>query len=328
VATQTRIRLAERPLNVVLRPNSDAEAAYRSTVLAPGFEPQPGLDLRYLGGKTIPHLTFTSVYLGDWDAGARAQLDHALAAAMSDPHLNNVLAQYFTGTAVTSTFAGSRLYAGAVPQTVYRDTVESLVTELDGTGTFAALDLASSAVCLLLPEGAVLVDGVSHGGHAEREEPGGPDDDAADSKHGLGGYHGSVHVARSGGSTETVYYAVSVYSEGSNGIAAFPHPWQSVCATLYHELAETRTDPDVEDAIRAGGTPDGERLLGWYSAKGGEIGDIPMAECGGDLSLVMKDVPLADGGGTVPIQLMWSNAVGGPEGPIARPHRSATSRPR
>jgi len=33
----------------------------------------------------------------------------------------------------------------------------------------------------------------------------------------------------------------------------------------------------------------------------------------------MKEVPLAKGG-TAPVQLMWSNAVGGPEGPIAAPH--------
>ena len=38
------------------------------------------------------------------------------------------------------------------------------------------------------------------------------------------------------------------------------------------------------------------------------------------LKKVMKEVPLADGSGTVPIQLMWSNAVSGPEGPIAAPH--------
>ncbi|HVP74839.1 MAG TPA: hypothetical protein VMS63_02365 [Gaiellaceae bacterium] len=317
MATQTRSRVAERPLNVVLRPRSPAEAAYRSAVLAPGFEPQPGLDLRYLGGRTIPRLTFTNVYLGGWDAGERDQLDHALAAAMADPHLNNVLAQYFAGTPVSSTFTGSRTHAGPVPARVYKDTVEAIVTGLDQDGALAGLDLRTTIVCLVLPEGVVLVDADSRGGHAERGLPG---DEEVDSKHGLGGYHGSVHVVRSGRLKETVYYAVSVYSEGTNGIVAFPHPWQNVCATLYHELCEARTDPDVEDAIRAGATPAGERLLGWYSSRGGEIGDIPMAETGGDLSLVMKEVPLADGSGTVPIQLMWSNAVGGPEGPIAQPH--------
>ena len=308
MASQTSSRVAEQPLNVVLRPNSLAEAAYRSTVLAPGFTADPSLDLRYLGGKTIPRLTFTNVYLGAWDAAERTNLDRALAGAMADPHLNNVLAQYFTGQ-VGSTFAGSLAHVGAVPARVYRDTVETLVTELDQGGALAALDLAASTVCLLLPHGAVLVDGDSHG-HGNQ----------VDSLHGLGGYHGSVHVSRGGRKRETVYYAVSVYSEGGNGVVAFPEPWQNVCATLYHELCEVRTDADVEDAIRAGTTPAAERLLGWYSARGGEIGDIPMAEARGAIDLVMREVPLADGSGTVPIQLMWSNAVGGPEGPISRPH--------
>jgi hypothetical protein len=31
-------------------------------------------------------------------------------------------------------------------------------------------------------------------------------------------------------------------------------------------------------------------------------------------------VALRDGGGTVPIQFQYSNAVNGPEGPIATPH--------
>ena len=38
----TQITISEQPLNVVLRPDSPAEAAYRSAVLAPGFQPDPG----------------------------------------------------------------------------------------------------------------------------------------------------------------------------------------------------------------------------------------------------------------------------------------------
>ena len=303
MATQTRVR--EQLLNVVLAPGSTAEAAFRSTVLAPGFEADASLDLHYLGGKTIPQLTFTNVYLGAWNGNDREHLDQALAAALADPHLNNVLAQYFPDTTIGSTFAGSRTDGARLPGRVYRDTVEGIVSALDLTG----LDLASSVVCLMLPRGAVLVDGTSRGG----------DDQHVDSKHGLGGYHGSVHVRE----TETVYYAVGVYSEGSNGVVAFDKPWKNVCATFYHELCEVRTDPDVEDAIRAGATPGAERLLGWYSPRGGEIGDIPMREAEPDVSLVMREVPLADGSGTVPIQLMWSNAVDGPEGPISRPHSSS-----
>jgi hypothetical protein len=303
VSTQTRKHLKEGLLNVVLRPGSEAEDSYRSAVLAPGFGPEQALDLRYFGGKTLPQVRWANVYAGSWDAGERAQIDRALAAAMRDVDLNNVLAQYFPGASVTATFAGSSVHDGPVPATVYRDTLETLVGGIDG---------AVPIVCILLPRGAVLVDGDSSGGHAERDL----DSDAVDSKHGLGGYHGSVHA---GGSTR--YYTVAVYSEGDNGIVAFDEPWKNVCATLYHELQETRTDPDVEDAIRLGSDPGAERLLGWYSPRGGEIGDIPIAEAGGRLDLVMKEVPLADGSGTVPIQLMWSNAVGGPEGPTPRPHR-------
>lgn len=288
MSTQTRNRVIEGPLSVVLRPDSEAAASYRSAVLAPGFGPQPGLDLRFFGGKTLPHLRYSIVYLGTWQAQERSELDHALAAAMRDRGLNNVLAQYFPRAEVTTTFAGSKVHEGLVPATVTRDVVEALVP---------SLDLGPTVACLLLPKGAVLVDTGD-----------------VDSKRGLGGYHGSVKV---NGSER--YYAVAVYSEGDNGIVAFDEPWKNVCATLYHELQETRTDPDVEDAIRLGSAPGADRLLGWYSPQGGEIGDIPMAEAGGDISRVMKEVPLADGSGTVPIQLLWSNAVGGPEGPIPTP---------
>jgi hypothetical protein len=288
MSTQTPYRVIEGPLSVVLRPGSDAAAAYQSAVLAPGFGPAPGLDLRNFGGRTLAHLRYTLVYVGAWGTAERTQLDHALAAAMRDRGLNNVLAQYFPGTEVTTTFAGSLVHESALPARVERTTVESLVADLN---------IGPSVTCVLLPKSAVLVDTGD-----------------VDSKHGLGGYHGSIKLAGS-----ERYYAVSVYSDGDNGIVAFDEPWKNVCATLYHELQETRTDPDVEDAIRLGSAPGADRLLGWYSPQGGEIGDIPIAEAGSDLGRVMQEVPLADGSGTVPIQLMWSNAVGGPEGPTPTP---------
>lgn len=290
MSTQTPRRVRQGPLDVVVRPCSEAAAAYESAVLAPGFGPDPSLNLRYLGGKTLPHLRYTLVYLGEWSPPERAALDHALAAAMRDRELNNVLAQYFPGAEVTTTFAGSLAHRGPVPERVERDRVEALVAEFE---------LGPTVACLLLPRGAVLVDMGD-----------------VDSLHGLGGYHGSV---KANGNER--YYAVAVYSDGDNGIVAFDEPWKNVCATLYHELQETRTDPDVEDAIRLGSAPGADRLLGWYSPRGGEIGDIPMAEARGDLGLVMREVPLADGTGTVPIQLLWSNAVDGPEGPVKTPRQ-------
>ena len=131
------------------------------------------------------------------------------------------------------------------------------------------------------------------------------DDDAADSRHGLGGYHGSIYLTDG---TE-IYYAVGVYSDGANGIDAFGVPWKNVVATFYHELNEARTDAAVEDVNSTGNNG----LLGWYSQTGeGEIGDLPINACGDNLGLVFKEVGLADGSGTVPIQLMWSNADAGP----------------
>jgi hypothetical protein len=280
----TEIRATAQFLNVVLRPRSVAERVFRSTVLAPGFEPTPSLDLQYLGGRTLPALTYRLVYLGAWSETDRSALDGALEAAMSDPGLNDILSQYFPDAALTTTFAGSQLHDGVVPDVMEKETIEAFVAQLDDR-------VPDTVVCLALPRGTVLSEG------------------GVTSEQGLGGFHGSV---RPGGTT--VYYAVAVFSEGANGIVAFDMPWKNVCATLYHELQEARTDPDVEDAIRAGSAPDAAKLLGWYSPDGGEIGDIPIAETHGDIRLVMKEVPLV-AGGTAPVQLMWSNRVGGPEGP-------------
>ncbi len=340
----TALDATTRFTSVAVHPESPAGDLYRSgrssAVRAGGFPDRPGLDLEFFGGKTIPKLTFTNVYLGapgDWREDDMRSIDHALGAAMTDPHLNNVIAQYFTH-GVTTTFKPSRTLGDSLPQTVYRDTIEQLIAGLDRANTLSGFDLGSTVFCLLLPKGTVLVDGSSTGTlrHHEDDDDGdgdrddepsgnlaaGEHDEAVDSLHGLGGYHGSIH-AKHGSRKDTVYYAVGVYSEGDNGIVAFDHPWKSVCATFYHELCEARTDPDVEDAIRAGSSPNANAFLGWYSPRGGEIGDIPMEEAGAALGKVMKEVPLVSGG-TAPIQLQWSNAVGGPEGPIAKPHPPAS----
>lgn len=336
----TRTITAPRITRVAVHPHSDAATHYRAArehaARAGVFRVHPGLNLKFFGGKTIEHLTFTHVYLGGadaWSADDVAAIDHALPAAMEDPHLNNVLAQYYADGKPTTAFKPSRILDEPLPAVVHRDTIESLVASLDRANGLSGFDLASSVFCFLLPRGVVLVDGNAN---AKAEHDDDDDDDepkinpalreqseADDSKHGLGGYHGSIHPR--GAKTETVYYAVGVYSEGANGIVAFDQPWKSICATFYHELCEARTDPDVEDAINLGDTPAADKLIGWYSPKGGEIGDIPMEEAGAHLERVMREVPLANGKAKVPIQLMWSNAVGGPEGPIAKPHARSTN---
>lgn len=189
-----------------------------------------------------------------------------------------------------------------------------MVARICRYGALDGADTGSTVINILLPRGVVLVDGFTAGfqpppgQEAEHERRrravvrvGGED---ADSRHGLGGYHGSARVTPCG----TAYYAVAVYSEPGNGIPAFDQPWKNIAATIYHQLNEARTDPGVDDAIRTG---DSTRL-GWYSASGGEIGDIPVKEAGTSHALVFREVDLADGSGAVPVQLMWSNKTSTP----------------
>jgi hypothetical protein len=127
----------------------------------------------------------------------------------------------------------------------------------------------------------------------------------------------------SGKNAQTVYYAIGVFSEtlpdGTvNGIPVFDEPWKNVVATFYHELNEARTDPDVEDAIRAGNDPNAIKFLGWTSKQGEECGDFPVFEAT-PLSQVFQEVSLTDGSGTTPVQFQYSDAVHGPEGPRRTP---------
>jgi len=325
---------APRYTRVAVHPASSAAGVHRAARAA-GFPAQAGLNLKRFPGRTIEHLTFTNVYLGGAAAWAPAdieKIDFALPAAMKDVRLNNVLAQYYGGRVPTTVFKRSRVLEGPLPHRVFRGTIEGFVAGLESANALSGFPLASTVFCFMLPKGVLLSDLMS-AGHQHREQEDEDDDepprfnpalgehDALDSLHGLGGYHGSIHP-RHGSKTGTVYYAVGVYSEGDNGIVAFKQPWKSVCATFYHELCEARTDPDVEDAIRAGDTPRSDDFLGWYSPRGGEIGDIPMDEAGADLGRVMKEVKLTGSTKRVPIQLMWSNAAGGPEGPVATPRHA------
>jgi hypothetical protein len=282
-------------------------------VIAPGFVPRPALNLHDHGGKIIRDLTFTNFFVGGagaWDAQDRQRIDENLSKAMADQGLNNVLIQYFRGAAnISSTFRPSSILPGSRPASVSQPEVEDMLRQLQSAGKLTGFDFGNTVFNFMLPRGTVLTidDGDGDqgpGGHARASRE--PVEEKASSLEGLGGFHGSVHI----GATK-LYYAVGVFSEGSNGIVAFDQPWKNVVATFYHELVEARTDADVED-----------NQVAWVNNErpGEEIGDIPMTLAGANLGKVMKEVPLADGSGTVPIQLMWSNAAKGPEGPIAAAH--------
>ncbi len=327
----------QRPLNVSFRHGSTAEKAFRSQAgiplreeIAPGIQPSRPHDLIFHGGKTIKDLDFANFYVGAdaWPMGEMTDIDRALAAAMSDTNLNNVMVQYFKGP-ITSTFKGSTALSGPAPTIVSQGDVEALVGSLASQGQFDQFDAGATVFNFLLPPGTVLnadpgtSGGLEHGTARAAAKRGPiPKDDEDDSLHGLGGYHGSVHLPNG----KTMYYAVGAYSERradgtENGIAVFDKSWKNVVATFYHELNEARTDADVADAIRAGNDPGGVKFLGWTSRQGEECGDFPVFEAGGDLTKVFQEVSLTAGGGTVPVQFEYSNAVHGPEGPIPTAHQ-------
>ena len=291
-------------------------------------EPTPSEDLKYRGGRTIRDLFYVNLYVSgttDWSAADVERIDGSLFAAMRDEHLNNVLMQYFENQPISSRALPSHPLVGYTPKTVSRGDIQNYVTYLHQQGFLKSYDLANTVFNFLLPPGTVLTsdNGVSSSQHkfvnAQAVETYGivP---AADSLKGLGGYHGSVATTNGG----RVYFAVDVYSQrfangATNGIPVFAEPWKNVVATLYHQLIEARTDPDVEDAIRNSSDLNSDRTLGWVSDSGQEIGDVAI-RAGVPVTSVIREVPLADGSGLVPVQLPYSNFVHGPEGPIPQPH--------
>jgi len=307
------------PMRVQARPGSAVEKQYYlksglpsgwsvPTAIAPGIDPSPFDDLIYHGGKVVSQMEFQNVYLSGarpWRERDVSSIDRAIRLAMQAPRLNNVIAQYFPGASLSCDVRESLLWEGPAPTRLDEPDVQKTVIRLYDEGKILKSDLGSCIFNLILPPGSELRLGSSS------------------SFRGLGGYHGSVHISRAGKKI-TLYYSANVFSEiqasgRENGIAVFDRPWKNVVATLYHELNEFRTDADVNDAIQN----DEDGFLGWNSRRGSEIGDQPIFASGANLNLVFKEVSGRVGGPRLPIQLMYSNAAHGAEGPIATPYAPA-----
>ena len=304
-----------QPKRIQARSGSDAERYYIKSELpgqrwpspkaiAPGVSPAPLDDLIFHGGKTVAQMEFQNVFLGgqaSWRSRDVTFIDTAITRAMQHKKLDNVMKQYFPGQALSCDARALLVHEGAKPAVLDEPGVQAAVTALFDSSQINQQNLGSCIFNLILPPGSVLKLGRSS------------------SLRGLGGYHGSLHVRRAG-KTVTLYYSANVFSQmlddgTENGIAAFDQPWKNVVATLYHEMNEFRTDADVNDAIENASND----FLGWNSRSGQEVGDQPIFQAGANLALVFKQVS-DPSGKKVPAQLMYSNAVHGAEGPIARPH--------
>src|SRR5260370_42549546 len=79
------------------RPTVDEDAAGGTMRgnLVPGLPRTPSHNLIFRGGRTIADLSFSNFYLGSaaaWKVSDRTNIDSALAAAMSDARLTEVMA--------------------------------------------------------------------------------------------------------------------------------------------------------------------------------------------------------------------------------------------
>jgi hypothetical protein len=308
---------ATRLMRIQARPGSPVEARhYRypergwaqldPDAIAPGIPPDASADLVFHGGKTVPQMVFQNVFLGgraSWLASDIDQINTAITLAMQDRRLNNVVKQFFD-SGVNLTCDPRPLFMLEEPKPAMVDELHAkqLVTRLLQQGQLSDSDLGSTIFNLLLPPGTVLKL------------------DQDTSLDGLGGFHESVHFQHKGKS-QTAYFSANVFSQRlpngrANGIPAFDASWKDVVGTLYHEINEFRTDADVGDAI----AQNNDDFLGWMGAQG-EIGDQPINAAGGagNLSLVFQEILLSMGGGRVPVQFLYSNAVHGGEGPIDQP---------
>jgi hypothetical protein len=302
-----------QPMRIQARPGSTAEKRYfqkaalpqpwpMPKAIAAGIDPSPLDDLIFHGGKVVPRMEFQNLYLGgpeSWTDEDIGNIDRAILIAMRDKRLNNVMKQYFPGVPLDCGMRESFIFDEAKPKSLNEGEVQDIVIRCFDGGLIDQSGLDSCIFNLVLPSGSVLrLDGAS-------------------SLNGLGGYHGSVHVQR-GSRRVTLYYSANVFSEvgpngRENGIVAFDRPWKNVVGTLYHELNEFRTDPDVNDANTHGNND----ILGWTSRQGKEVGDQPIFAAGeaGDLRLVFKEVQNTSGTRRIPVQFMYSNKAHGAEGP-------------
>lgn len=282
--------------------------------------------LHSLGGYTIQNLTYQIVFLGPLFLGSlsndKTYIENRLLLLTGDSHLNAVFQQYFNGNTVTANARMPSIVCTDPPwdqwrvrvfQEHLRQTARNLVQQFPQSPA----EQANFAALFVLPPGTILSD---HD-HADND-PNGPNDDDDDRfdrygnslQSGMAAYHGHFNVDPN--SKKRIYYGVSAWSDGQNGVA-IPgwDPWQNVCAALYHELAEIRLNPNVGKFTSndiGWVVPQQVNLTNpaWKVRKGSEIGDLAL-----DWASIYRDAafPLnvferrMIGGVDCPMHHLWDN---------------------
>ncbi len=230
--------------------------------------------LRYYGGKILENPKFVSLYAGDfWStrqgATQQAKIDRCSSSVPSGPHAS-VWEEYGVSP---GTFKGSaRIPLGNPRLAVTERDIRTMVATAIRQSGVTAPD-GETVYTVFLPPKVALTDGY------------------ADSRDGMGGYHGSYRDEKTG---KKVYYAAIAYTDKGNGVQFTSNSVDNITIAASHEWTEAVTDPDVN----AG-------KLGWYNKRFGEVGDIPIS-LGYPLSQLWGRI---DG---CAVQKEWSNALGEP----------------
>jgi len=120
-----------------------------------GANPTPMEDLRYRGGKLLQNMGYVNLYISGeqgWNMSDVNNIDRALAGALKDEYLNNVIRQYFDNQPIGTTVYPSHPLIGYIPKTISRGDIQYFVQYLYGQGYLTKYDL-NTTVFNFLPSG-------------------------------------------------------------------------------------------------------------------------------------------------------------------------------
>jgi hypothetical protein len=228
------------------------------------------IKLSYYGGRVLEEPKFVSLYAGSyWKTAAgtrdRSKLSDCSESVPAGPH-STVWNEY--GVSKGEFLGSATIPLAKSHRFVTERDVQSLVAGAIRRSGVAVPD-GDTVYTVFLPPDVVLTHG------------------DADSRKGLGGFHGSYVDPTS---KKPVYYAAIVYAKQGNGVPFTRNPIDNITIAASHEWTEAVTDPDVNRG-----------KLGWYNKRFGEVGDIPIS-AGFPLSSVWGRI---DG---CAVQKEWSNA--------------------
>jgi hypothetical protein len=280
-------------------------------------------DVQCFGCPEIIDLSYGLFLVGNvWKtrylAEQATRLEKHLQSALEDATLNSVFDEYKQDAKVQVTAKQTARHIIEIdwPSVVDRDLLQRLGQGLLSNGQLPESGLESYALTMVLPPGTILLDKML----------------GVTSMNGQASIHGAFTLNSDGKDVE-VYFCAAVWSDGSNGVAipAFTDPekaidrpawlpWENTCAALYHEIAELRTNKNIDHVpypLKPGS--DVPKSVGWgviyrspyYPTGFAEVPDLPI---GWAETFPQKVFCKGSAGGLsgVPIQALWSNKVGGP----------------